>query len=140
MLPKMPRTRRQAPKHARNAIASLEFAVVLPVMLIIVLGTIEVCQRIFIRQAAVIAAYEGARLAVRNTSSDSDVISRCQTLLTQQRVVGGSITLSPSNVQSLPTGTQIRVRVVVPWANNSPTRFVLQDQGSTTVDAFMLRE
>ena len=118
----------------------MELAFVLPVMLILVLGTIEVCQRIFLRQSAVLVAYEGARLAARSTSSNTDITTRCQTLLTQRRVIDGTVVVTPDDVLSKPPGTQVQVRITVPWASNSPTRFVLQDQGTVTVDAYMLRE
>lgn len=124
----------------RSGVASVELAFVLPVMMIMVLGTIEVCQRIFLRQSAVIVAYEGARLAARSTSSNADITARCQTLLTQRRIVGGTVAVTPVDVLAQPPGTQVQVRIVVPWASNSPTRFVLQDQGSVAVDAYMLRE
>lgn len=124
----------------RSGLATVELAFVLPVMLILVLGTIEVCQRIFLRQSAVIVAYEGARMAVRSTSSNADVTARCQTMLLQRNVKGAVVTVTPSNLLTQLSGTQIQVRVEVPWASNSPTRFVLQDQGTIAVDAFMLRE
>ncbi len=124
----------------RSGLASVELAFVLPVMLILVLGTIEVCQRIFLRQSAVIVAYEAGRLAARSTSSNVEVATRCQTMLTQRRVKNAIVTITPSDLLSQPPGTQVRVRVEVPWASNSPTRFVLQDQGTIAVDAYMLRE
>lgn len=127
-------------KFGRSGLASVELAFVLPVMLILVLGTIEVCQRIFLRQSAVIVAYEGARMAARSTSSNADVTARCQTMLTQRRVNGATVTITPSDLLAQSVGTQIRIRVEVPWSSNSPTRFVLQDQGTITVDAYMLRE
>jgi Flp pilus assembly protein TadG len=129
--------------HAANdrcGIAAVELAVILPVLLILVLGTIEVCQRIFLRQSAVIVGYEGARFAARSTTSTADVVQRCQTLLTQRRVTGGTITVTPNNLLAATPGTLIQVRIAIPWASNSPTRFVLQDQGTVTVDAYMLRE
>ena len=124
----------------RSGLASVELAIVLPVMLILVLGTIEVCQRIFLRQSAVIVAYEAARLAARSTSSNLEVATRCETMLIQRRVNGAVVTVTPSDLLAQPPGTQVRVRVEVPWASNSPTRFVLQDQGTIAVDAYMLRE
>ena len=130
---------RKATKLNRG-VATVELAFVLPVMLILVLGTIEVCQRIFLRQSAVLVAYEGARLAARSTSSNTDITTRCQTLLTQRRVIDGTVVVTPDDVLSKPPGTQVQVRITVPWASNSPTRFVLQDQGTVTVDAYMLRE
>lgn len=139
------KTIRQSSPFARNALrrrgaATVELAVVLPVMLTLVLGTIEVCHRIFLRQSSVLVAYEGCRLAARSTSSTEEVVSRCQQLLSQRRVVDGQVTVTPANLLEQPPGTPIQVRITIPWASNTPTRFVLQDQGTVFVDAFMLRE
>lgn len=139
MLPRKTHKRKNG-EQRRSGVATLELAFVLPVILIFVLGTIEVCQRIFLRQTALLVAYEGARLGVRSTSSSEDVISRCNEMLTQRRVNGGVVELTPSNLLALNPGEQIRVRVTIPWANNTPTRFVLKDQGILTVDVYMLRE
>ncbi len=136
--PKNQKSNRQS--NRRDGLASIELAFVLPVMLILILGTIEVCQRIFLRQSAVLVAYEGARSAVRSTCSSMDVTTRCQAMLTQRNVKGAVVTVTPADLLSQPSGTQIRVRIEVPWASNSPTRFVLQDQGTISVDAYMLRE
>jgi Flp pilus assembly protein TadG len=124
----------------RNGAATVELTVVLPVMLTLVLGTIEVCHRIFLRQTSVIVAYEGCRLAARSTSSTEDVVSRCEQMLSQRRVVGGQVTVIPASLLEQVPGTPIQVRITIPWASNTPTRFVLQDQGTVSVDAFMLRE
>ena len=124
----------------RSGIATVELAFVLPVMLILVLGTIEVCQRIFLRQSSLLVAYEGSRLAARSITSSQEVIARCNQMLTQRRIVGGSVQITPANLLALAPGQQFTVRVTVPWASNSPTRFVLKDQGTVSVEVHMLRE
>ncbi len=134
------RTIRNHRSSRRSGIATVELAFVLPVMLILVLGTIEVCQRIFLRQSSLLVAYEGARLAARSITSTDDVKSRCYSMLEQRRVVGGNVEVIPENLLALAPGQQFQIRVTVPWASNSPTRFVLKDQGHVTVDVFMLRE
>lgn len=124
----------------RQGIATVELALVLPVMLVLVLGTIEVCQRIFLRQSSLLVAYEGARLAARSITSSQDVIGRCNEMLQQRRVVGGTVEVIPANLLALAPGDLFTIRVTVPWGSNSPTRFVLKDQGSVSVDVHMLRE
>ncbi len=124
----------------RRGIATVEFAVIFPILLVMVLGTLEICQRLFLRQSATIAAYEGIRLAARSTSNAPEVIERCQQLLTDRRIAGGQITVTPNTFQNLPTGSPITVEVRVPWASNSVTKFVLRDQGNIVVKAVMLRE
>lgn len=133
-------SKRTPSRKSRNGIATVELALVLPVMLILVLGTIEVCHRIFLRQSSLLVAYEGARLAARSITSSQDVIARCNTMLEQRRVVGGTVQVIPENLLALAPGELFTIRVTVPWANNSPTRFVLRDQGTVSVDVHMLRE
>ena len=134
------KTRTQRLLHGRRGVATVELAFVLPVLLIIVFGTIEVCQRIFLRQSAVIVAYEGARLAARGISTNAEVTTRCQQLLTSRRVQNATVTTVPINFMQSPTGTEIRVTITVPWADNSASKVVVPNQGSMTVSSFMLRE
>lgn len=131
------RTRRQ---RTRKGVVAVELAFVLPVLLVLVFGTIEICQRIFLRQSLVIAAYEGARLAARRNTTNAEVTDRCNTILQQRNVRGGSVTVTPSNILSISTGEAITISVTAPWASNSPTRFIISDQGNLSVQAVMLRE
>lgn len=133
-------TRTHSKAARRSGVATVELAVVLPILLVLVFGTIEVCQRIFLRQSAVIVAYEGARLAARGISSNAEVTARCQQLLTSRRVRNATVTTVPANFMQSPTGTEIRITITVPWADNSPSKVVVPNQGSMTVSAFMLRE
>jgi len=121
-------------------VATVELAIILPILLMLVFGTIEICQRIFLRQSAVIVAYEGARLAARGSSTNAEVVARCQQLLISRRVRNAIVTTQPSNFLQSPTGTELRVIITVPWADNSPTKVVVADQGTMAVSAFMLRE
>jgi hypothetical protein len=124
----------------RRGVAVVELAIVLPVILIMVLGTIEVCQRVFLRQTATIVAYEGARLASRRSTTRSDVLIRCDELLSERRCVGGTVTVTPENLIDVETGQIVTINVAIPWAGNAPTRFVLVDNAIVQVEAHMLRE
>lgn len=127
-------------KPARRGIAAVEFAVVMPILLVMVLGTLEVCQRLFLRQTATVTAYEGIRLAARKTSNANDVIRRCNALLADRRVAGATVKLTPASFHGLTTGMPIKIEIAIPWADNSATRFVLKDQGRIIVTSTMLRE
>lgn len=149
----MPRTK-QNRKPNRAGVATVEMAIVLPVFIVLVFGSIEVCQRLHTKQSAIIAAYEACRVASRPIGDTATVQTQCETLLTQQGVVGATVTIvhrpydasdgslgsNVSGLDGISTGDEIRVRVVVPWAENVVSRYVVSDQGNFTVNAFMLRE
>ena len=129
----------------RRGVAAVELAFVLPVMFILVFGSIELCQRVYTRQSTVIAAYEACRVATRKTSSTADVAAACESLLEQQGVSGATIqvrdmTRGQNHLDDIVTGDEIRVRITVPWEENVLSRYVVKVQGTFRVNAHMLRE
>jgi Flp pilus assembly protein TadG len=129
----------------RKGVATVELAVVLPVLLALVFGSIEVCQRLYTKQSVVIAAYESCRVASRQVSGTAAAQNRCEELLAQQNIRGATvqirdITHGQDTLDSVTTGDEIRVRITVPWAENVISRYVISDQGSLVMDAVMLRE
>jgi sensor histidine kinase regulating citrate/malate metabolism len=137
------RTGRRSPH--RIGSATVELAIVLPVFMVMLFGSLEVCHRLFIRQSVVLAAYETARTASRQTATTAAVASKCAQLLQQSEIEGATvqirdITRGVNHLDSVVTGDEIRIRISVPWGANSISRFVVSDQGSVVVDAVMLRE
>ena len=122
--------------------AVVELALTLPVLLMVTFGTLEVCNRMFLRQTAAVAAYEGARLAARRTVSQAQVEARCISLLQGRRIVGGQVVITPTGnaLTALPTGGQLTVRVTIPISRNTPVSYVLSTTGSISSTAVMLRE
>ena len=100
-------------RHRKGA-EIVELALALPVLFVLVFGTLELCEVVFLKQSMAVASYEGTRLAARSSSTSSDVISRCQQILTDRRVQGASVTVSPSNISNLPVGTSVRVEIRAP--------------------------
>ncbi len=115
----------------RSGAAVIEFAVVLPVFVLIVLGTIETCNMIFLQQSLKIAAYEAARVTLIPTADDNDVTVAVDDILTSRRVNSYSVTVSPANFSAAVYGTFIRVDVSSPCASN--TVFPLRFYGSKTL-------
>lgn len=124
----------------RDGVAAVEFAIVLPILLILVLGSVELCQRLYLRQSTTIAAYEGVRVAARKTSAAADVTKRCNSLLADRKITGATVIVTPADFKNLTTGATINVQIKVPWAANTVSRFVLKDTGNIVVNATMLRE
>lgn len=70
------RRRRRRRPPVRGGVASVEFAFILPVLLTLTLGTMDLCSVIFMKEAAVIAAYEGARQGVNRDGTNQDAVDR----------------------------------------------------------------
>ena len=109
--------RQQRPR--RRGTAATEFAVCLPILLTLVIGTIEACTVIYLKQSLSIAAYEGIRAAVQPNATSISVQAACNQILTSRSVQGATITISPNNFTGQPVETLITVRVAAPAASNS---------------------
>lgn len=141
----MNRPSRPIPK-LRQGVATVELACVLPAFMALVFGSIEVCQRLHVKQSALIAAYEACRVATRPISDTAAVRNQCETLLDQQHVEGATIqirnvTQDKNNLDGVATGDEIRIQITVPWAANTISQYVIGETGATfQVEAYMLRE
>ncbi|MEM8735241.1 MAG: TadE family protein [Planctomycetota bacterium] len=112
--PRAPRRRR-----GRRGAAVVEFAIALPVFVLIVLGTIETISMIFLQQGLKIAAYEATRVALVPGTSTAEVQEAANRLLSNRRIAKATVTVSPSNFQSQSYGTPISVRVTAACNDNS---------------------
>jgi Flp pilus assembly protein TadG len=130
----------------RRGTATVELALCLPLLLIFTLGMTEVCNLMHVRQRAITAAYDGARLATRPTTSSAqtataaEVIARCQATLTQLNVRGATATLSPASLVNIAPETPITVTIQTPMAQNSISAFVLSSNRTLTVSATLIYE
>ncbi len=124
----------------RGGVATAEMAVVLPVLLAIVFGTLEVTHRLMLRQSATVAVYETARLAARRAIGSDQAIARGEALLIDRGIDGGRVMIDPEDLQAVPTGDEIRVTVVVPIRRNTPINYVLPNSGSIRTTSTMIRE
>jgi hypothetical protein len=103
----------------RRAAAATELAVCLPMLTLIVFGSIQACNLIYLKHGAVTAAYEGTlELAKRNATSAS-IIARAQQVLDARGVSSAQIRITPgSEVNGTLPGTQFVVEVTAPVRQN----------------------
>ncbi len=104
----------------RRGGAVVELAVLLPVLVLVTLGTIEATHMIFLRQGVLIAAHEGARVSLVASTNSGNVKAACEQVLSARRIRGATIEVSPSNFPQQPYGTFVQVTVTVPCKGNSP--------------------
>ena len=103
----------------RFGAAAVEFAVCLPLIILIVAGSIEGASLLFLRQALIQSSYEGAKLAIKQDSVSSEVNSVALAVTDGRRLKGVTVETIPSDIQSVPQGEFIRVRVTAPTSGNS---------------------
>jgi|SRR6516165_2385858 Flp pilus assembly protein TadG len=104
---------------SRRGTAATELAVCLPIVVLLVVATIEACSMIFLRQSLSVAAYEGVRTAIRPGATAADVESTCQQILSDRHVAGATISVNPSNIATIAPGQYVNVTVSAPCAGNS---------------------
>lgn len=72
---------RQTQNLERRGIAVVEFAIILPIFVLILLGTIEACTMVFLQQSLEIAAYESSRVTIVPKTTQSDVQAAANSIL-----------------------------------------------------------
>ena len=70
----------------RGGVATVEFAFILPVLITLTLGTMDLCNVIFLKEAVSIAAYEGARQGVNRNRTNADARARIIDFLDQRGI------------------------------------------------------
>ncbi len=108
------RDRGRSPRSlARNrvAVAAVEFAVIAPIMMLFTFGLIEVGRLMMVKNQAVQATREGARLAVRPTADSASVIERVNETLHSLAIFNAVVEIEPEVLASATPGSFVTVRV-----------------------------
>jgi Flp pilus assembly protein TadG len=124
--PNQDRTIRSGPgRRPRRGVAAAELAVCLPVVVLLVIATLEACSAVFLKQSLTVSAYEGVRTAIVPGATPASVQTACNQILKDRKVKGASVTVSPSNISALKPGDYVDVIVTAPCASNSvvPVKF-----------------
>lgn len=118
----------------RRGAAVVEFAIVAPVLLLLVFGMIEYGRLVMVQQVITNATREGARSAVLDGATTTGVTTIVNDFLTASRVSGAIVTVTPSPPSSAAFGDPVTVSVQVPFSQVSwlPTPMFLS---STTLSA-----
>lgn len=102
-----------------RGVAAVELAICLPLLVMLVLATIEACTMIFLSHSLTIAGYESVRVAINYDGTNADVISRCDEIINERNVIDSNMLLSVSDVATVPRGTPISITVTAPCDSNA---------------------
>lgn len=114
MRPLSPHSRR------RRGTAVVELAVCLPVIILLVFGSIEAASFIFLKQSLSAAAYEAARESIRSSSDNANGEARATNVLDARNVKSFAVEFPNGESGSAPRGSEIVVLVSAPTQPNSP--------------------
>jgi Flp pilus assembly protein TadG len=104
----------------RQGVATVELAVCLPVLSLLVFGTLSATSMIFLRQAVVQSAYETAKAAARSRGSVEDAVEKGRQVLEFRDITATSVVFEPADVSNQVKGTPFTVTVT---AAADPSRF-----------------
>jgi hypothetical protein len=102
-----------------RGVAAAELAVCLPVVVLLVIATIEACSALFLKQSLTVAAYEGVRTALVEGNTSTQVTAACNRILQDRKIEGATVEIIPSDFAQLEPGQMIDVKVSAPCALNS---------------------
>jgi len=87
-------TTRSVRSQPRKGIETVELAITLPLIFLILFASIEACECIFLQQALTEAAYHGALEGTNNGATENRVLQRAQSLVDARGIQGASITVT----------------------------------------------
>ena len=116
----------------------MEFAIVAPVFFLLVFGMIEFGRMVMVQQILTNASREGARKAVLDGVSDSDVQASVQEYLANSSISGATVSITTQPPTEPDTAESRTVTVTIPFSRVSwlPSPMYLGDttlRASTTM-------
>ncbi len=115
----------QATPHQRrarvhSAIATVELAICLPLLSLIMFGSIQATNLIFLQHATTAAVYEGSLEMAKSNATNASVQSRIQQVLDARDVANSSIAILPAgtDISQTPPGTLLTLEITADVRSN----------------------
>lgn len=142
----LPRRHRRA--NQRDGAAVVEAAFCIPVILIMMMGTLEVCSGLYLSESLTVCAYEATRAGVRRGKTADDVYDRAVEVLAQRNITlptGGDgklegVVIEPGDFSSLKALDEIRVTITASTSGNSLYVFNTLFNRDISASCAMVRE
>jgi len=124
----------------RRAAAAAELALCLPLIVFLLLASLEACSMIFLDHSLTIASYEGVRTAINYDATNSAVNNRCNEIISEREVADANIAFNPANVANVSRGEQITITVSAPCDANAILPLWFYQGRTLTVSTTMVKE
>ena len=106
-------------KQTCRGTATVELAVCLPVLVLLVLAMVEAANMIYLKQALTAAAQVSVRACVEKDAVASDAEQACREFLDMRGVEGYTLSIAPENFHTQDRGSAIVGTVTAPCGANS---------------------
>lgn len=105
--------------------ATVEAAVVFPLLLVLVFGVIEYGWMFLKAHQITNAARRGCRVAIRPSATTDDVEAVVAGLMTSAGITGETVTTIPTDItlENVGVGGTVEVEITVPWVNMAIINF-----------------
>ena len=112
----------------RDGATTVEFAVVLPLLILFVFAALEFSRANMLRNTIENAAFEGARSGIVPGATSSDARTAAQDLLNMLRINDSTVTISPATIDDTTESVTVTVATPMSIANHYVTpKFFLGD-------------
>ena len=107
-------------RHAdRRASVLTELAICLPVLTLLVLGSIDIANTIHLKHSVTIAAYEAGQTSTCQGGTETAGRTKGLAIFTDRGIRNGTISFSPAITKDTPPGTYITITSSAPTNNNT---------------------
>ncbi len=124
----------------RKGAATVELSICLPLFILILFGSIEASNLIYLRESLCLASYEAARQAVSLDVSKEDIEKRAKQLLASRGITNPTVTLSPSDFNSTSGGDPVTITVSVPTSSQTLLPKIVYRQRSISAQTTFVKE
>ena len=131
-------SRKRCPgRQRRRGAALVEFAVIAPLLFMLVFGMIEFGRLMMVEQILTNASREGARRGILEAATSAEVQTLVEDYLKNTSISGATVTVSPSSLSQVGFGEPVTVTVSVPYNQVSwlPAPWFLQETTLTAQSA-----
>lgn len=130
-------------RRERKGVAVVEFAVCLPILVLLVVGINEICSALYLKEQVTVAAYEASRIGVQRGTTDVMVRDYVEAMLDERGINYDSskvVTFSTPSFSNARTMEHVTTTVTVPLAGNSITGNVFTNDQEISASVAMRKE
>ncbi len=124
----------------RRGVCMAEVAFCLPIVIMVTLATVELCSALFLKESLSIAAYEGARVAVKRRATSQNALDTVNDVLAARGITGATVTVSPNGFETLSALDPVTITITAPVNSNSAYISTWFAGESVTSQVVMVRE